>query len=158
MTLAEGSKSKTIFSFDDARVPPGGTFKRKHHLMRTGRFNITTQLSAPKVAPGPTATLEVRNPTLEAARTRCKDKACNGDFTHRGMLGILSCSCRMPDAGKTCTDGDQCQGKCVSTPKGYRCSKHKTVFGCHSFLPRGWSRQKAPAKGLRGLVPSICVD
>lgn len=140
------------------QIAPGSAWEHAHHDVRARRFTVVAQLSAPAVAPPP-ATLVVRNPTLEAARTRCKAAPCNGDFFTRGMLQILACSCRMPDEGKPCTDGDQCQGKCISRPsKGFRCSRYKTVFGCHNYLPRGWSKQKPPARGLRRRVPSICVD
>jgi hypothetical protein len=157
-----GRKPGMTITYDGSQhggqIAPGSAWTHTYQDMRARRFTVVAQLSAPAVAPPP-ATLVVRNPMLEAARTRCKAAPCNGDFVTRGMLQILACSCRMPDAGKPCTDGDQCHGKCISTPKqGYRCSRYKTVFGCHNYLPRGWSRQKPPAKGLRRRVPSICVD
>ena len=157
MTLTDGSRT-VIFEFGPALIPPGGSRERKHHLMHAGRFTITTKLGTTQPSAGPTAVLHVRNPALEAARTRCKAKVCNGDFIQRGMLGILSCNCRMPNAGKPCTSGDQCEGKCVSTPKGFRCSKYRTVFGCHSYLPRGWKPRKASPNGIGRRVPSICTD
>ncbi len=103
-----------------------------------------------------TGELVVRNPTLERARARCQ--ACSGLFAPRGLAGITACHCRMPDAGKPCSDGDECQGRCVGsgTPGDFRCSTYRTTFGCHSTLPRGWS--KGARGGLARRVPTICVD
>lgn len=144
----------TVFRIDRPSIEPGEQRKVVSSHMRAARYRITVQLQG--VAATPTASLLVRNPTLAAARARCR--ACKGDFGGHGMSGIVSCLCLLPDADKPCSDGDQCQGKCVSTPKGFRCSKHRTVFGCHGYLPRGWSRRPKPKRGLRRRIPSICVD
>lgn len=144
----------TVFRIDKPSLEPGEQRKVVSSHLRAARYRITVQLQG--VAATPTATLLVRNPTVAAARERCR--ACKGDFGGHGMSGIISCLCRMPDADKPCSDGDQCQGKCISTPKGFRCSKHRTVFGCHGYLPRGWSRKPKPKHGLGRRIPSICVD
>jgi hypothetical protein len=138
----------------DRLIRPGERYERRTETVsNVGRYRVTAHL-------GPTPTtvpseLQVTNPLLARAQADCR--ACQGVFGAHGMSGTMFCLCRMPDAGKPCTDGDQCQGKCVSTPEGYRCSKHRTVFGCHSYLPKGWSRQ-LPARGIGRRVPHVCAD
>jgi len=97
--------------------------------------------------------LVVTNPAMVKARDACE--ACNGDFDSHGMLGIVSCLCRTADAGRPCDDGNDCEGKCISGESGFTCSEFFTVFGCHSYLPPGWSQQThtTPVK-----IPHICVD
>jgi hypothetical protein len=97
--------------------------------------------------------LVVTNTTLEKAEAACT--ACSGVFGAHGMMGIVGCLCGTADAGRPCDDGDDCEGECISTDTGFACSDHVTVFGCHSYLPPGWSALPHPAPVK---IPYKCVD
>jgi len=60
---------------------------------------------AADVAQAPSA----ETPTAEA-RAACQ--ARSGEMQRVGLLGSWQCIVRYADAGKRCTDGDQCQGDC----------------------------------------------
>ena len=100
-----------------------------------------------------TGTLEILNTIQAKAEAECTE--CNGDFGPHGMMGRVSCLCRMQDAGTPCDDGKDCEGDCISGDDGFVCSEFETVFGCHSYLPDGWSETPHPTPVA---VPTVCVD
>ena len=97
------------------------------------------------------------------------EQACNvagGQWTSIGFGSLERMICDIPttDAGKICTDWDQCQGTCLAdnqgTPpyKSYRyresnnskdnkghCTERKTIFGCYNYLENSQ-------------IQSVCVD
>ena len=53
-------------------------------------------------------------------------------------------------------NGRDCLGMCVRSEQGgYRCSEFGAMFGCHNYLPDGWSLEEHP-KPVR--IPYICID
>lgn len=133
--------------------------------------------SAPDTTP--TIRARVTNHTVETARARCDQ--CQGEWRRWGMRGTLGCNCRMPDAGKECRDGDECQGSClfhhgeiVEAPRPVRCgrpgckgrlgsvrfvgqcSERRMNFGLVTRIPSGASRD--PPHPLPAHVPSVDVD
>ena len=111
-----------------------------------------------------------QGPSSEApsAETRAACEARNGAMQRVGLLGSWQCIVRYADAGKRCTDGDQCQGDCraeVSLPppppgppvvpektapvppatEGV-CQADSNSFGCYAVIEDGRS------------APMICVD
>jgi len=98
--------------------------------------------------------------------------ACHGEWGIHGLSETESCNCRTSDAGKRCTDGNDCQGLCIadeSNPEyelaacsaGYgflvgRCSAFAGVFGCWAFIADG-ARDEGPVSIAE--PPSvICAD
>ncbi len=116
---------------------------------------------APSAAPGQAA------PPDDGAIADCK--ARSGEMQRVGLLGSWQCIVRYADAGKRCTDGDQCQGDCRAgtdlpppprsgepapparttpppTPTEGVCQADSNDFGCYAVIENGQAR------------PMICVD
>lgn len=92
----------------------------------------------------------VDDPDRATARAACD--ACRGTWGPHGMLGLESCDCPTPDAGRPCLAGADCVGICLAT--GWervtdepdagcrtgqarmrlvgRCSARTSNFGCHA--------------------------
>ena len=65
-----------------------------------------------------------------------------------GLAGAL-CTFAATDAGKTCTDSAECEGRCEATGTGGAngtCSARISPFGCYSEMRDGVAR------------PALCVD
>ncbi|ADL00247.1 hypothetical protein [Brevundimonas subvibrioides] len=98
-------------------------------------------------APGGT----VPGQTAEAA---CA--AQNGTMQRVGRLQTLQCVVRYADAGKRCTDGDQCAGDCrfegdalalvPNAPLAGVCQADSNRFGCQTSIEDGKP------------TPTLCID
>ena len=65
-----------------------------------------------------------------------------------GLAGAL-CTFAATDAGKTCTDSAECEGRCEATGTGGAngtCSARISPFGCYSEMRDGVA------------LPALCVD
>lgn len=81
--------------------------------------------------------------------------AKGGVFSQQGMLGCYQCVMNYSDAGKTCQDSSDCQGKCknpgefmdanAKTQSG-QCASDSSPFGCYQTIEEGVTQ------------PAICVD
>ena len=78
-----------------------------------------------------------------------------GAFSQQGMLGCYQCVLSYPDAGKTCQDSKDCQGKCKNTGEfiengaknqSGQCASDSSGFGCYQTIEKGVAQ------------PAICVD
>ena len=84
-------------------------------------------------------------PTLSSAeREACMAKG--GMVEQRGRMQAELCVVPYADAGKACTDGDQCEGKCIAegavgTPPGETttgiCQRDDKLFGCFGEVENG---------------------
>lgn len=126
------------------------------------------------------ATFTLANPALAKARAECE--ACEGLWGPVGMLSTVTCNCKMKDAGKTCDDGDDCEGVCLfdkvdviqpakpttcdaqgacsgsaglGRPLG-KCSERRLVFGCRARIKSGASKE--PPQSLPLHAYPTCVD
>lgn len=99
------------------------------------------------------ATPDTALPGQSADASSCA--ARGGEIRRVGRAQIEQCVIRYADAGKSCTDGDQCQGDCriegnLGTPSGSaatgQCSASSSPFGCYTRVEDG----KAEA--------TLCVD
>jgi hypothetical protein len=121
----------------------------------------TGQASSREEGPGsaretPTAGTDAEiaaDPKREQAMRDCEK--CNGQWGRHGLASVESCICRTSDFGKPCMDGDDCEGVCLLKDSEFKCSELVTVFGCYSYLPKGWSKRSD--KDKQG-VPKICLD
>ncbi|MBE9579586.1 MULTISPECIES: hypothetical protein [Moraxella] len=85
--------------------------------------------------------------------TECQKQG--GKVQKVGMLQFDKCIITYPDAGKTCTKGDDCQsGACepksdnaqnINTPITGVCKANNNPFGCRSFIHDGQAQ-------------TLCVD
>jgi hypothetical protein len=104
----------------------------------------------------PVATAKGETPRASASPEALREcEKCNGKWGKHGLARVESCLCRTADFGKSCQDGDDCQGKCLVTDSEFKCSEFVTVFGCHAYLPKGWSKKSDKEKKT---IPTICVD
>ena len=95
----------------------------------------------------------------DAATGQTAEAACaaqNGSMQRVGRLQTLQCVVRYADAGKRCTDGDQCAGDCrfegdpvalvPNAPLAGVCQADSDRFGCQTPIEDG----KA--------TPTLCID
>ncbi|WP_291208234.1 hypothetical protein [Hyphomonas sp.] len=83
---------------------------------------------------------EVASP---AERAACK--AAGGEISREGLRGWEHCVQTYPDAGKTCSDHDDCLGTCrydgPSAPPGSKvtgaCQVRDVAFGCYTLVEKG---------------------
>ena len=70
------------------------------------------------------------------AKVACEAK--NGEWGRPGLLQIAYCLPKLPDAGKPCTDNDECAGYCIEDNPGQgHCQYLATQFGCFTSLNHG---------------------
>lgn len=95
---------------------------------------------APVVAPVPEA------PPAAQIADEASCKIAGGDWRPICRMQTLSCVITYPDAGKACTDGDDCAGNCEGAVTGAAgagqpatgvCSTNSDPCGCHTFIEDG---------------------
>ncbi len=105
------------------------------------------------VAPGGTGRASYARDMDAKERADCT--ADGGTVQRRGMLGMEMCVHAYADAGRTCTDSAQCQGRCVGPAGGEgsagaavsgQCQADDRLFGCYSEVKGG------------SAAYAICVD
>jgi hypothetical protein len=104
----------------------------------------------PASTQGPVRTI----PENVGSLTASECASYGGTMQHAGRMNILRCVVPYPDAGKTCSDGDDCQGQCRvdmsgsqnGAPETGTCQVNTSIFGCYSTLEDGRR------------TPAICVD
>jgi hypothetical protein len=78
-----------------------------------------------------------------------------GSYQQVGMFGSWSCVVAYPDGGRSCTDGSQCAGACISEVDPLpqegdavqgACQRTSAQFGCFAAIETGRARH------------SVCVD
>ena len=93
----------------------------------------------------------------ERAERECRE--CNGEWGPHGMLQLEGCVCRTRDGGTPCDDGADCEGQCIArgSEAELTCSEFTSLWGCYSYLPVGWSKQRPP-RGKALAPPMVCAD
>ena len=107
----------------------------------------------------PTQTASTDTPAVQTPAPGTDAAACaarGGKMLPQGRMQSLQCVVSYADAGRRCTDGDDCQGDCrVEEVKGVpnagasavgQCQANSSRFGCYTTVEGG----KAEA--------TICVD
>lgn len=124
-------------------------------------------------APEPATTPVAENPSAGPQATPPSDTqkadcaARNGEMQRVGLLGSWQCIVRYADAGKPCTDSDQCEGQCRAQvdlppppqgaptpapstpprePTAGVCQADSNNFGCYAVFEDGRAQ------------PMICID
>ena len=92
----------------------------------------------------------------EVPTTAAACRAAGGTWGPQGLLGREQCVMPMPDAGKSCRDGDDCVGDCRAgldqggaapgDPMTGKCQATTSPFGCYTRVEDG------KAEGM------LCVD
>ena len=150
-----------------------------HRLTRVFAFTFSAfALSAAACGSAPrdtgsSSSLTTPLPTKKTERPVTKEAcdACGGLWDLHGIGEVETCICPTSDAGKSCMDGQQCEGACIVTdddfqvieqgpdPKGYyvgRCASYDTTFGCYRDIPPG-TLERGPHVAEEG-IEDICVD
>ncbi len=121
----------------------------------------------------PVTSFAAQLPSKKSERPTSKEAcdACHGLWDIHGIGDVETCICPTSDAGKSCTDGQQCEGACIVTdddfqvvesgndPKGYyvgRCADYDTTFGCYRDVPPGTLERGPHAVGDG--IEDVCVD
>lgn len=82
----------------------------------------------------------------EAPRDQAGCQGAGGDWRREGMLGAYMCVTPYADAGRSCTDGAQCQGDCrladdgpapMGGPATGVCQANSSPFGCFTRVDNG---------------------
>jgi hypothetical protein len=124
-------------------------------------------------SPRDTGSVSAQLPSKKADPPTTKEAcdACHGLWDIHGIGDVETCICPTSDAGKSCMDGEQCEGACIVTddefqvvepgtsPKGYyvgKCADYDTTFGCYRIVPRG-VLERGPHVADEG-IDDICVD
>lgn len=96
---------------------------------------------------------DAQGPAEADAADAAACEAAGGFLDRRGMIQQLICVHPYADAGKSCTDNQQCDGKCIAPvdagPDGEivgQCQADDALFGCYAEVVDG--------KAVR----AICVD
>ena len=93
--------------------------------------------------------------TAPASADRAACDRRGGRMRRVGMMGSWQCIVKYADAGKPCTDGDQCRGDCRADPaltlregdpaRGV-CQVNSDRFGCFTRIEDGRAE------------PTLCID
>jgi hypothetical protein len=106
---------------------------------------VPARQADPEPAPISSEAPVIPNYTMsQAERDACT--AANGFVDRRGRIQAEVCVTPYADAGKVCTDGDQCEGRCIAegqagTPPGETtegiCQRDDYLFGCYGIVEDG---------------------
>lgn len=114
---------------------------------------LIAALALAVTACSPTTEQSAGAPSGQSAETACA--AQGGSMQRVGRMQTLQCVIHYADAGKRCTDGDQCQGDCVSSTLGGdqtppatsgQCAADSNRFGCRTTIENGRAQ------------PTLCID
>lgn len=164
LELFEGGRRQQVLEFDPAGLasPGGGRWKETVPWTTPGELEAVVYYRPPGQsgefsARGP---VKVVNRALNAAKEACVK--CSGTWGRFGVNKFQGCNCKMPDAGKTCYDGDECQGYCLfrrydsEAREEGECSETQRIQGCVGIIFKGQSkvepRRPPPRK------QATCID
>ncbi|MBK6512891.1 MAG: hypothetical protein IPM79_15800 [Polyangiaceae bacterium] len=185
--LSSGGPSKITVEPAEPMIAPGAQFAHAlplgaetYEVTAWGYASPAARAAGEVRAVLARATFTLANPALAKARAECE--ACQGLWGPVGMLSTVTCNCKMKDAGKTCDDGDDCEGVCLfdkvdviqpakpttcdaqgacsgssglGRPLG-KCSERRLVFGCRARIKSGASKE--PPQSLPIHASPTCVD
>jgi len=146
--LFEGGRRQQVVEFDPAGItsPGGGQWKESVPWVTPGELEAVVY----NHPPGQSGEFTARGPVkiLNRALTTAKDDCtkCQGTWGRWGVNKFQGCNCKMPDAGKTCYDGDECQGYCLfrrydsEAREEGECSETQRVQGCIGLIFKGQSK------------------
>ena len=146
--LFEGGRRQQVLEFDPAGMasPGGGQWKETVSWTTQGQLEAVVYYHPPGQSGEATAraAVKVQNRALTAAKDACTK--CEGTWGRWGVNKFEGCNCKMPDAGKTCYDGDECQGYCLfrrydsEAREEGECSETQRVQGCIGLILKGQSK------------------
>ena len=98
--------------------------------------------------------LAVEKPVPAATQSACLSQG--GDWAPICRLQRPACVVKFSDAGKACTDSDQCQGVCYANPAGGASQAGKVVTGACSNNSNPCGCNARVEDGVAS--PILCVD
>jgi hypothetical protein len=162
--IFEGGRRQQVVEFDPAGIgsPNGGQWKDSVVWTTPGELEAVVYYHPP----GQSGDLSARakivaiNRALAAAKEACVK--CEGTWGRYGVNKFEGCNCKMPDAGKTCYDGDECGGYCLfrrydsEAREEGECSETQRVTGCVGIIYKGAS--KVPPRKPPPRKQPTCMD
>ena len=91
--------------------------------------------------------------TPAKSESACKTKG--GKWQKVGLGQFYACVIAMPDAGKSCTDSSQCEGRCL-TGAGMPDEGNKQVTGACQATNQPFGCFSEVENGVAG--PGLCID
>lgn len=160
----EGGRVQQVVEFDPAGIasPGGGLWKDSLVWTTPGELEAVVYYHQP----GQSGDLQARakvtvvNKALAAAKEACVK--CEGTWGRYGVNKYEGCNCKTTDAGKTCYDGDECQGYCLfrrydsEAREEGECSETQRVQGCVGIIYKGAS--KMPPRKPPPRKQPTCMD
>ena len=108
---------------------------------------------SPDPSEPPTNTSQSLIEQASSLKTEAACKAEQGEWRKVGRLQRFACVLTAADAGKSCTDGSQCQVACLvegdvtpGTEATGQCQATTNQFGCRAFVTNGKAE------------PALCID
>jgi hypothetical protein len=150
-----------------APIPPGMRVTRNVEVNHGAKYEAMLMARGKTRGYGLTSEVgELLNPAYVAAVASCT--ACNGDWGRHGIHQMEGCVCRANDRGKTCYDGDECEGVCVHSHieklgRGMgrdvgKCSEFIGGFGCVAYIERGASKKNPRSLSAPWSQAQSCAD
>ncbi|HEY7798102.1 MAG TPA: hypothetical protein VIA80_05010 [Hyphomonadaceae bacterium] len=96
----------------------------------------------------------IEKPVPASTQSACL--AQGGDWAPICRLQRPACVLKFADAGKACTDSDQCQGACYANPEGGASQAGKAVAGACSVNSNPCGCNARVEDGIA--LPTLCVD
>ena len=102
---------------------------------------------------------EVKPAKPAGGSTVSEEIACNtkgGVWKRVGLGQFYACVIAMPDAGKSCTDSSQCEGRCLTGAGGMPDEGNKQVTGSCQATNQPFGCFSEVENGVAG--PGLCID
>jgi hypothetical protein len=163
LEMYEQNRRSLILEFSPASiVPPGAAWQEKVPWTTVGNVEAVVffRPAGSSNVDKAMTDVKVRNHALDTAKAACEK--CSGTWGRYGINNKERCNCKTKDAGKKCTDGNQCQGQCLFDGydnKGYEnghCSDIERVAGCVNIVAKGQS--KLPPRNPPPRKLPTCLD
>ena len=150
LEMYEGDRRSFSIDYNPASVvPPGQVWQEKVPWTTPGDLETVVYFrpagQRDRTPEAARAKLLVKNAALDSAKAAC-DK-CSGTWGPFGPGKAPACNCKTRDAGKTCRDGNDCQGFCLFQHydmEGHeygKCSDSDKLSGCFEIVEKGASKR-----------------
>ncbi len=166
IAVYEGERRLQVLEFSPAAIAsPGGIWRESIPWNTPGELSAEVFYNPPgqngsEHEHSVRAPIKIGNKALAAAKAACVQ--CSGVWGRYGMNKVEGCNCKTSDAGKTCYDGDECQGYCLfqrydseAHEEGI-CSETQHLVGCYGIIFKGASKFQPSRPPPR--KRTTCVD
>ena len=159
----ESGRRTLVLEFDPAGIgSPNGPWKETIPWSTPTEMEVVVYFKPPGSSGAEMSTrapAKVVNQALATAQAACT--ACEGTWGRYGVNKDQGCNCKTKDAGKTCYDGDECEGQCMfvrfdGNREEGKCSDTQRLKGCFGVVMKGQSKLPQREPGMRKMP--FCFD